>query len=130
MSTSISVSGTEGRIFADRQEIRAYLRGKANLPTGYHEGWNVSYTTDLTKSVSFYLRGEEYSAQLEAFIAAIVAGESDARENSFLSAAETDRAIDSILQDAAHSEPSVDHHASSRSKQGRRRPRLLSWRRS
>ena len=35
------------------------------VPEGYGAGWNVRYTTELTEPVGFYLRGEEYSAQLE-----------------------------------------------------------------
>lgn len=29
-----------------------------------HKGWNVQYTTELTEDPWFYLRGEEYSAQI------------------------------------------------------------------
>ena len=35
---------------------------------GYGPGWNARYTTDLTAPVGFYLRGEEYSAQLDTWI--------------------------------------------------------------
>ncbi|MCK8467177.1 Gfo/Idh/MocA family oxidoreductase [Microbacterium sp. KSW4-16] len=101
MSTSMTVTGSQGRIVADRQEIRVYLRDGAAIPEGYRAGWNILYTTDLTEQVSFYLRGEEYSAQLEAFVAAVAAGEKEARQNSFASASETDRVIEWILQDAA-----------------------------
>lgn len=101
MSTSVSITGAQGRIVADRQEIRVYLRGGADIPHGYRAGWNIQYTTELTEQVSFYLRGEEYSAQLESFVAAVLAGESVARQNSFASAAQTDRVIEWILQDAA-----------------------------
>lgn len=101
MSTSITVSGEQGRIIADRQEIRVYLREGAAIPDGYQPGWNIRYTTDLTQPVSFYLRGEEYSAQLESFIAAVQAGETEARQNGFASAAQTDQVIEWILRDAA-----------------------------
>lgn len=101
MSTSITVSGAQGRIIADRQEIRVYLREGATIPEGYRAGWNIRYTTDLTEPVSFYLRGEEYSAQLESFIGAVHAGEGRARQNGFDSAAHTDRVIEWILRDAA-----------------------------
>ena len=48
-------------------------------------GWTVRYTTDLTKEVWFYLRGEEYSAQIDYFVQSIKAGRTDG-ENSFRSA--------------------------------------------
>ncbi|WP_460802420.1 Gfo/Idh/MocA family protein [Microbacterium sp. GXF6406] len=101
MSTSITISGTRGRIIADRQELRVYLRDDAEIPEGYRAGWNIFYTTDLTEQVSFYLRGEEYSAQLESFIAAVHAGETEARQNGFSSAAHTDLVIEQIMRDAA-----------------------------
>ncbi|WP_307872129.1 Gfo/Idh/MocA family protein [Microbacterium paraoxydans] len=101
MSTSVTISGSQGRIIADRQELRVYLREGATIPPGYRAGWNISYTTDLTEQVAFYLRGEEYSAQLASFVDAIAAGETEARENGFAGAAETDRVIEWILQDSA-----------------------------
>lgn len=101
MSTAVTISGSQGRIVADRQELRVYLREGASIPDGYRAGWNIQYTTELTEQVSFYLRGEEYSAQLESFIASILADEKQARQNSFASAAQTDQVIEWILQDAA-----------------------------
>lgn len=111
MSTSITVSGSMGRIVADRQELRVYLRDGARIPDGYRSGWNIRYITELTPPVQFYLRGEEYSAQLEHFVAAVQAGEGAARDNSFSSAAETDSVIELIQadarrgEDAPHAEP-------------------------
>ena len=48
-----------------------YIRETQNIPSGYQQGWNVRYTTDLTDAVWFYLRGEEYSAQLDHFVRCI-----------------------------------------------------------
>ncbi len=42
---------------------------------GYQTGWNVRYTTELTEPVWFYLRGEEYSAQLDRSSPSVAAGE-------------------------------------------------------
>lgn len=99
MTTRITIWGTAGRIYADRQEIQVFLTGGAPIPEGYKEGWTVNYITDLTPPVSFYLRGEEYSAQLEAFGNAIAAGKGS-EENSFFSAAETDATIEMIRASA------------------------------
>ena len=46
-------------------------RHGAACPTATSAGWNVRYTTDLTEPVWFYLRGEEYSAQLDYFVRCI-----------------------------------------------------------
>src|SRR5579884_540615 len=95
MTTQISIWGDKGKLYADRQELRAYFRDPRNLPEGYGEGWNVRYTTDLTQPVEFYIRGEEYSAQLETFRDRIT-GKSDQAANSFAEAAATDSAIHMI----------------------------------
>jgi predicted dehydrogenase len=99
MTTRITIWGTEGRIFADRQECQVYLRGTVTIPGGYGPGWNVRYTTELTEPVWFYLRGEEYSAQVESFVAQVVAGEPD-EHNGFAAAAETDRTIGMMVADS------------------------------
>ena len=99
MSTKISIWGKSGRMVADRQEIQLYLRADAALPAPYKAGWNVRYTTELTRPVWFYVRGEEYSAQLDYFIQCVKAGQAD-NVNSFESAAMTDSVIEMLIADA------------------------------
>jgi predicted dehydrogenase len=99
MTTRITIWGTEGRIFADRQECQVYLRDTATAPEGYEHGWNVRYTTELTEPVGFYLRGEEYSAQIDHFVTRVRDGAVDGI-NGFESAAETDRVIAMMIADA------------------------------
>ncbi len=98
MSTKISMTGTNGRLFADRQECQLYLREPAETLPDYHAGWNVRYTTDLTKEVEFYLRGEEYSAQIDDFVAAILADQGGTT-NSFATATQTDKTISMLIAD-------------------------------
>ena len=96
MSTKISVWGTNGRLTADRQECQVFLREPhAGLPEA-GKGWSVRYTTDLTEAVWFYLRGEEYSAQIDHFVRNIEAGHVIG-ENTFRSALETDRVVSMML---------------------------------
>jgi predicted dehydrogenase len=99
MTTRLTLWGTKGRIFVDRQECQVYLRDDAPIPAGYEEGWNVRYTTELTKPVWYYLRGEEYSSQVESFLGQIVAGAGDGL-NDFAAAAATDRTIALLVADA------------------------------
>lgn len=96
MSTTITVFGTKGKIIADRQECKIYLRQGAEFEQ-YPAGWTIRYITDLQEPVAFYLRGEEYSAQIDAFVDAIEAGTA-VHENSFASAFEADRVIDLIMK--------------------------------
>ena len=100
MSTKISLIGTNGRLYADRQECQAYLRKPVEGLDGYGEGWTVKYTTELTEDRWFYLRGEEYSGQLDDFILAVKAGKKAADENSFASATETDQTMAMIIENA------------------------------
>lgn len=100
MSTKISLIGTNGRLYADRQECQAYLRKPVDGLPDYTDGWNVKYTTELTDDRWFYLRGEEYSAQLDEFFKAIKAGQGAAQQNSFASATETDRTMAMIIENA------------------------------
>jgi scyllo-inositol 2-dehydrogenase (NADP+) len=97
MSTKISVWGTNGKIVADRQEMQIYLRDRA--PDGFNKGWNSRYTTDLTEPVWFYLRGEEYSAQVSHFAETINAGRTDTR-STFRSAVDTDLVLNAMTKDA------------------------------
>ena len=100
MSTKISIWGTAGRITADRQECQVYLRDTGTPPAGYQAGWNSRYTTDLTEPVWFYLRGEEYSAQLEYFVKCIEEKRAHDNVNSFQSALATDKIIAMMIADA------------------------------
>jgi scyllo-inositol 2-dehydrogenase (NADP+) len=96
MSTTVAVCGTKGKIVTDRQECRVYLRQGAEFET-YGSGWTIRYITELQPPVAYYLRGEEYSAQIDAFVGAIERGTAE-QENSFASAYETDRMIDLIAK--------------------------------
>lgn len=94
MSTSITVTGTRGKIISDANELKIFFKD-ANFPAGYSKGWNVKYVTDLTEEVDFYLRGEEYSAQIDYFVKAAL-GKVPNTINTFQSAWHTDRAISII----------------------------------
>ena len=83
MSTTRHRPRHGGKLIVDRQELKVYLRERRGFED-YVEGWNTRYITELQKPVGFYLRGEEYSAQIEAFVEAIRTGNM-AHENSFAS---------------------------------------------
>lgn len=105
MTTKIAIWGERGSIYADRQEIQVYLRAGATPPPGYRAGWTVRYITELAEPVEFYLRGEEYSAQLRAFVDAVAARDPRAVRSSFASAALTDAMIEMVLADSAGTSP-------------------------
>lgn len=98
MSTKITVWGTNGRVTADRQECQIYLRERSDALPDTPAGWTVRYTTELTEEVWYYLRGEEYSAQIDHFIRAIVDRRLDGT-NNFRSALAVDR-VAKMIADA------------------------------
>ena len=104
MSTRISVWGTNGRITADRQECQIYLREPHAAMPDAHKGWTIRYTTDLTEEVWFYLRGEEYSAQIDYFAQSIKSRRARG-QNSFRSALDADRVVTMIVSQSAGETP-------------------------
>lgn len=72
MSTRIELWGMNGKIIADRQEVHIYLHDKASIQGAtYGAGWTTLNNLSLKNDVNFYLRGEEYSMQVEHFISCI-----------------------------------------------------------
>ncbi|TKK70342.1 Gfo/Idh/MocA family oxidoreductase [Ilyomonas limi] len=94
MSTSITIIGSQGKIICDASELKVHFK-TSDCPDNYTKGWNVKYITDLTQSVDFYLRGEEYSDQVDYFIKAIQKKVPNTI-NNFESAWKTDQAISLI----------------------------------
>lgn len=99
MTTQVTVYGKKGKLFADQQEVRIYV-GEDKPEEGFSKGWNTRYITDVTDPVDFYLRGEEYSAQIEYFVEAIKT-HSHVNINSFASALNTNEVTDMVKVDAA-----------------------------
>jgi predicted dehydrogenase len=99
MSTQLTLIGTEGKIIADAQEMKIYVKNDQK-EHGLEKGWNMRYITDLTDPVEFYLRGEEYSAQVDYFAKQIKARD---RTNisSFASALNTDKIIELLKTKAS-----------------------------
>ena len=98
MTTSIKIEGDGGKLEADATTLKIYV--KEDKPKyGLNKGWNFKYITDVTPLVDFNLRGEEYTAETQAFINSIVTGKVDER-NSFETALQTDYLIKKMEEDA------------------------------
>ena len=98
MSTQLTITGSNGKIICEATELKLFLQTPvASLQ--YTEGWNILSVGELQEPVNFYLRGEEYSAQLDYFIAA-VKGLVPNTINTFAAAALTDNAIELIKKSA------------------------------
>lgn len=98
MSTSISVQGKKGKIICDATEIKIYLN-EPHPAEKLDKGWSIKYITDLAIPVDFYLRGEEYSAQIDHFIKCVI-NKQQTEINSFEQALYTDKVIELIIADS------------------------------
>ena len=97
MSTSITVEGKNGKISCDATELKIYLK-EPSKNEGLEKGWTIKYITDFAIPVQFYLRGEEYSAQIDHFIECIKNKE-QVKYNSFEEGLYTDKVIEMIISD-------------------------------
>lgn len=98
MSTSLTIQGKKGKIICDATEIKIYLK-EASEKEKFDKGWTIKYITDFAIPVNFYLRGEEYSAQIDYFVDC-VKNKVQAKYNSFEQALYTDLVIEMIVENA------------------------------
>jgi predicted dehydrogenase len=98
MSTTVTVNGKKGKIICDATEIRIYLE-EANPKENLPKGWTIKYLTEVAIPVNFYLRGEEYSAQIDHFVNYVI-NRKPMRINSFEQALYTDKVIELIIADS------------------------------
>ena len=101
MSMEITLWGSKGRMRIDRQEIQSFLSDTTGSPE-FRRGWNTKYTTEVTAPVDYYLRGEEYSLQIDHFVRCI-ADRTQNSISSFKTALQTDTVLSKIIQNANES---------------------------
>ena len=126
MTTRVSIWGTNGKIVADRQEIQVYLREAEPAPAGYGKGWTVRYTTELTGEVDFYVRGEEYSSQLDTWLTRI-ADRATSGPADFDDASITDEVLHAILTTGDGSVQAVSPSPASVERQPERPTGVWAW---
>lgn len=97
MSTKITGIGKNGKIICDATEIKIYLKDSVKSEK-LEKGWTIKYITELAIPVDFYLRGEEYSAQIDNFIDCIK-NEKMSVHNTFEQALYTDKIMNMIIND-------------------------------
>lgn len=98
MTTSLTIIGKNGKIICDATEIKIYLKEPVKKE-GLEQGWTTKYITDFAIPVNYYLRGEEYSAQIDNFIDCIVNNKQSVY-NTFEQGLYTDKVVEMIIADA------------------------------
>jgi predicted dehydrogenase len=63
--------GTKGKIIADFYTYKVYFKSAPEVD-GYAEGWNEGYLADIAEPVRFYVRGFQFTRQLDYFIDCIL----------------------------------------------------------
>jgi scyllo-inositol 2-dehydrogenase (NADP+) len=86
----------------DRQELQMFVRKSDELQRVVEKGWSVRYTTELTEDVWYYMRGEEYSEQIDHFVRCIE-DRSIPNMSNFASAVEADCVVSMLVNDAYRS---------------------------
>lgn len=93
-SNNIEITGKKGKIIANKQELSIFLI-ESNDAMNLKKGWNKLYITDEQTDVNYYLRGEDFSRQIEHF-SKVLNGAIQESVSSLFSAS----IIDKIIEDA------------------------------
>ena len=97
----VTINGTKGKIIADKHAFKIYLK-ETDPSVRFQKGWNTLSITEFAQSVGFYLRGNEFSRQLDYFVDCIQNNKAN-DICSFSDALQTDIVMDRITSDAARS---------------------------
>lgn len=97
----VKIFGTKGKIVADKHAFKVFLR-EPSPEYGFNEGWNTRYITEFAESVRFYVRGNEFTRQLDYFVDCIEKKKFD-NTASFLEGHKTDSVMEDITRDAVRS---------------------------
>jgi predicted dehydrogenase len=95
---NFSIQCREGKITADLHQFKVFFRGEPD-DSRFQKGWNTVYVTDIVEPVRMYLRGYEFTRQLDYFVDQVESGASD-NICTFDDGFQTNRVIDRIASDA------------------------------
>lgn len=87
----LDIETQKGRIVADQHCYKVFRTAAA--AHGQAGDWSTIYITDIAKPVRMYVRGNEFTRQLDYFIESIVLGRTESISDA-ASAAEVDRVIE------------------------------------
>jgi predicted dehydrogenase len=93
----IELQGRKGKVIADQHAYKVFL-AESNEQKGFDKGWDTRYVTDFSDNVRFYVRGNEFTKQLDYFIDSITGKENNSI-STFADALMTDRIIEEIIKD-------------------------------
>lgn len=89
----LNIETQRGRIVADQHAYKVFRTSATTQ--GYAADWSTVYIPDIASPVRMYVRGNEFTRQLDSFIDSIVLRHTDA-VSDLASAAEVDKVIEQI----------------------------------
>jgi len=95
----VEIFGRLGKIVADLQTYKIFFLDEPAIEE-FSQGWNTRYITDIATPVRFYVRGYEYTRQLDYFIDCILTN-TPSRICPFKDGLLTDVIIERVTKDAA-----------------------------
>jgi predicted dehydrogenase len=97
-SYKLEVIGRAGKLIADLHAYKVFFRTTPDV-AGFLAGWNTRYVTEFAEPVRVYLRGYEFTRQLDYFVDCMLEGH-PAEMCSFADGLATDRLMESMVADA------------------------------
>ncbi len=94
----VDIVGTNGRLTVEQYGLHVFIQ-EGDRRLGLDRGWNTRYITELAQPVRFYLRGNEYTRQLDHFIECVEAG-AGSPVVSFADGAAVDETLERIAIDS------------------------------
>lgn len=94
----LEILGRKGKIIADQHAYKVFFHHDPDVE-GFNKGWNQRYITDFVEPIRFYVRGFEFTRQLDYFINCIV-NNVPCQVCSFEDGLKTDIVIERIAKDA------------------------------
>ena len=95
----IEILGRRGKIAADLHAYKLFLNADP-VDGEFTKGWNIRYVTDFGKPVRFYVRGNEFTRQLDYFIDCILRG-TPGEICRFVDGLATDLIIEGLIKNSA-----------------------------
>ena len=91
----MAIQGVKGRIVADQHAYKIYRR--ETVGESHVSAWKTVYITDIAQPVRMYVRGNEFTRQIDYFIDSICQNRT-AGISGFESGMEVDRVIEEVWQ--------------------------------
>jgi predicted dehydrogenase len=92
----VEIQGRKGKIIADQHAYKVFLM-VPDRQGDFDLGWSTRYITEFSNNIRFYVRGNEFTKQLDYFVGSILGKENNSI-STFKDALVTDQIIKKIIE--------------------------------